>query len=77
MILSGCAHSVAPSNLSIQIPRDCEALARNVEDPALDVATDPKLAVGEYEVALDEANGNLTATRTCQANQRKRFAKGS
>jgi hypothetical protein len=77
MILSGCAHSVAPSSLAIQLPRDCEALARNVEDPALDVATDPKLAVGEYEVALDEANGNITATRTCQVNQRKRFAKGS
>ncbi|WP_256468903.1 hypothetical protein [Bradyrhizobium sp. 76] len=38
--------------------------------------TDPKLAVGEYKVALDEANGNLDATRDCQVSQRQRAAKG-
>jgi hypothetical protein len=74
MILSGCAHSGVPADTSFAIARDCENLAANVAAPELTVATDPKLAVGEFEVALDEANGNLTATRTCQANQRKRAA---
>lgn len=41
------------------------------------VTTNPKLAVGEYRVALGEANDNITATRECQSNQRKRLAKGS
>jgi len=36
----------------------------------------PKLAVGEYVVALDEANGNLDGTRECQRRQRERFARG-
>lgn len=40
------------------------------------IRTDPKLAVGEYRVALGEANDNLDATRVCQQNQRKRVARG-
>lgn len=60
----------------MQISRSCEQLAQNVAEPNVTVETDPKLAVGEYVVALDEANTNLTATRTCQANQRQRLAKG-
>lgn len=74
-ILPACAHFAAPSSTAIAIPRNCEALAQNVGDPDINLQTDPKLAVGEYEVALDEANGNITATRTCQSNQRKRFAR--
>jgi hypothetical protein len=58
------------------IPRDCENLAQNVDDPAVTLATNPKLAVGEYKVALGQANDNITATRNCQANQRNRLAKG-
>ncbi|MES2671639.1 MAG: hypothetical protein V4673_14645 [Pseudomonadota bacterium] len=59
------------------IPRDCENLAENVDDPDVSKTKDPKLSVGEYAVALGEANDNLDATRECQAGQRKRLAKGS
>lgn len=82
MILSGCASSGAPSigKQGYQLSRACEQLAANVVDPleagTVTVRTDPKLAVGEYRVALGEANDNLDATRTCQENQRKRVAKG-
>jgi hypothetical protein len=83
MIFNGCARSVAPSVESngFQLSRNCERLAANVEDPQdagrLTLNTDPKLAVAEYKVALGEANDNIDATRECQANQRKRVAKGS
>ncbi len=82
MILSGCASSGAPSlgNNGFQLSRVCENLAANVEDPqdvgTVTVNTDPKLAVGEYKVALGAANDNIDATRQCQVNQRKRVAKG-
>ncbi|WP_453966531.1 hypothetical protein [Bradyrhizobium elkanii] len=46
-----------------------------VDDGRVTPKTNPKIAVGEYRVALGEANGNITATRTCQANQRKRLAR--
>lgn len=56
-------------------------MAANVADPLDDgritQQTDPKLAVGEYRVALGTANDNLAATRTCQQGQRARVAKGS
>ena len=75
-ILPGCAHSpIAPGDVSVQIPRDCEQLARNVSvpDPARDRANG-KLALARTTAALVEANGNIDATRECQANQRERFA---
>lgn len=83
MILSGCGHFAAPPAKSngFQLSRECEHLAANVDDPIEDgritQQTDPKLAVGEYRVALGQANDNLTATRTCQQDQRARVAKGS
>jgi hypothetical protein len=49
-------------------------LLKNVDDPQ--VGADPWYAVGEYAVALGEANGNIDAGRTCQEKQRKRLAKG-
>jgi hypothetical protein len=49
-------------------------LAANVNDPV--VGTDPWYAIGEYAVALGEANANIDGTRTCQEKQRKRLAKG-
>ncbi|MGY4333179.1 hypothetical protein ACVWWG_007596 [Bradyrhizobium sp. LB7.2] len=82
MILSGCATSGAPSvdAQSVHVSTACEGLAQNVVDPleagTVTVTTNPKLAVGEYRVALGEANDNITATRECQSNQRKRLAKG-
>jgi hypothetical protein len=80
--LSGCASFSAPSqgNNGFQLSRDCEQLAANVADPldagTVTVNSNPKRAVGEYRVALGEANGNLDATRTCQADQRRRLCKG-
>lgn len=64
---------------SYLISTDCENLAQNVADPLeagrITVKTNPKLAAGEYRVALGEANGNISATRTCQVNQRKRLGR--
>ena len=78
--LIGCAHGTsetpAPDKPAVQIGRDCENLARNVPDPHITERTDPRLGTGEFAGALDEANGNLTATRQCQAHQRERLAKG-
>ena len=69
--------SSAPTNHSVALSRDCERLAGNVNDPVVDAGTtDPWRAVGEYAVALGEANANLDATRACQQTQRKRLAKG-
>lgn len=75
--LTGCGHFAAPDSPTVQIPRNCEDLAETVPHPEPSKAVDPKVTVGEYSIALDEANGNLKDTRTCQANQRKRFAKGA
>jgi len=52
-------------------------LAKHVDDPeGITINTDPRLATGEYAVKLDEANGNLDATRECQQRQRVGLAKG-
>ena len=63
--------------MGVQLSRECEHLAANVADPLDDgritERTDPKLAAGEYRVALGEANDNIDATRTCQAHQRERL----
>lgn len=53
--------------------RDCERLAANINDPAIGEATDPWRAIGEYAVALGEANANIDATRECQRRQRERL----
>lgn len=60
----------------MQISRECEHLAENVTEPIVTLETDPKLAVGEYAVALHAANGNLDATLTCQIRQRERLKAG-
>lgn len=76
-ICGACATSPGvPASTSVQISRSCEQLAANVDAPAVSIDTDPKLAVGEYAVALDHANGNLDATRTCQVRQRERLKAG-
>jgi len=79
--LSGCGSSreIARSPVAkpaIQLTRDCEQLARTVDDPEITADTDPKLAVGEYVVALGDANDNISATRECQRRQRERLLKG-
>lgn len=58
------------------IPRTCEDLAKDVDHPAVAEGGDPRVTVGEYVVALDEAKSNLGATRTCQAGQRERMKAG-
>lgn len=78
MTLAGCASSsaVAPGTPSMRLSRECESLAREADHPQITARTHPKLAVGEYAVALNAANGNLDATRECQRLQRERLAKG-
>jgi hypothetical protein len=60
----------------VTIPRACEDLAKTVDHPDLVEGGDPRVAVGEYAVALDTANGNIDATRKCQAGQRERMKAG-
>lgn len=52
------------------------AVADPIEDGRLSIGGNPKRAVGEYRVALQAANGNIIATRSCQASQRERLSKG-
>lgn len=56
--------------------QDCEELDREVDHPAVDRNSNPKFVVGEYAVALSNANDNMAASRSCQQNQRERLAKG-
>lgn len=58
------------------LSRDCENLARTVDDPVVTEKSDPWQKVGEYAVALGEANANNDATRECQKRQRERLSKG-
>jgi hypothetical protein len=53
----------------------CEQLAQNVNDPVIPDRPDPWRVIGEYAVALGEANGNIDATRECQTRQRVRMGK--
>jgi hypothetical protein len=58
------------------LSRACERLAQNVNDPVIADHPDPWRTIGEYAVALGEANSNIDATRSCQQRQRERLAKG-
>lgn len=76
--LMGCAHSVdAPSSATVGIPRDCEDLAEPVDLPDLKKGQSAKSWLAQHRAALVNADNNLDATRTCQARQRERFAKGA
>lgn len=44
--------------------------------PDLKTGQSAKSALAQHRAALVTADGNLDATRECQANQRERFAKG-
>lgn len=79
-----CAFAVAcadatkpPPKPSVQIPRDCEELAQPVDGPAWSKGANAKALLADTTVALEEANGNLEATRTCQQGQREGFANPS
>jgi hypothetical protein len=58
----------------VQIPRDCENLARPVPYPPL--SKNAKVDLARERSAHGEANTNLVATRTCQERQRENFANG-
>lgn len=76
-ILAACVHSPgAPESVSVQIPRDCEALAQSVPLPDVAKGQRAKSSLAQHRASLIKADGNLDATRECQANQRERFAKG-
>lgn len=79
MMLGACSPSdrAAPANTSIQIPRDCEYLARDVPIPVPEKAGGAKILLVRTRVALVKANDNLADTRECQAAQRERFARGA
>ena len=64
----------SPTHITVQIPRDCELLAKPVPYPAVTAGMSAKVAVARHRAALGQANGNLVATRTCQEKQRQRFA---
>ena len=66
----------SPTVASVQIPRDCELLAKTVSYPAVTKGQAPKVALARHRAALGQANTNLVATRTCQEKQRQRFANG-
>lgn len=66
----------SPTVASVQIPRDCELLAATVPYPVVAKGQSAKAAVARHRAALGQANGNLAATRTCQEQQRQRFASG-
>lgn len=76
-MLTACAASPgSPSAPTVQIPRDCEDLARTVPYPAVTRGLNAKLAIAQHRAALGQANGNLVATRDCQAALRERLAGG-
>lgn len=64
----------SPTVASVQIPRDCEDLAKTVPYPAITKGQSAKVSTARHRAALGQANGNLVATRTCQEQQRRRFA---
>lgn len=64
----------SPTHIGVQIPRDCELLAKPVPYPAVTAGMSAKVAVARHRAALGQANGNLVATRDCQIAQRERFA---
>lgn len=66
----------SPTVATVQIPRDCELLATTVPYPVVAKGQSAKVAVARHRAALGQANGNLVATRTCQEQQRQRFAGG-
>lgn len=75
MMCGGCVTlQSSPSAPAIQIPRDCEELAREVPYPPIAKGQSAKASVARHLAALDEANTNLRATRTCQEQQRQRLA---
>jgi len=75
-ILGGCGPSpTSPARITVQIPRDCEELAKPVPYP--ETTRNAKIDLARERAAHGEANTNLVATRTCQEQQRERFAEGN
>lgn len=66
----------SPAKVTVQIPRDCENLAKPVPYPTITKGQSAKASVARHRAALGQANGRLEATHDCQASQRERFANG-
>ena len=66
----------SPTKASVQIPRDCEDLAKPVPYPGVTKGQSAKASVARHRAALGQANGRLEATHDCQVSQRERFANG-
>ena len=81
MTLAGCKTSdragPAPSNPAVQIPRECEELAKDYSMPPLVKGQSAKVALVRTRVVLAGAIDSLGDTRECQVDQRERFARGA
>lgn len=65
-ILSGCTgYGSAP--LSIQLPADCQQLAKTVPLPAIKKGDDIRSLLARHRAGLVKANANLDAVRNCEA----------
>lgn len=75
VFLASCAGGPRPSpDPGVQISRTCEELAADVEGPEWHRGDNSKALLADTTVALEEARGNLAATRFCQGNQRETYA---
>jgi hypothetical protein len=74
--MAGCSTLHNSLTVAVQIPRDCEDLARPVPYPSVAVGMNAKVSLARHRAALGQANTNLVATRDCQKQQREHFAGG-
>jgi hypothetical protein len=81
MMCGGCATSnlaalQAPSKPAINLPRDCEDLAKDPTIPQPVEGQSRKVLLMRTRKALVEAADSIGDTRECQARQRERLARG-
>lgn len=71
--VAACAKTGDSDRLGVQLPSDCEQLARSVDGPEWQKGQHAKILLGQTTVALEQANANLDKTRVCQIAQRETF----
>lgn len=75
--LSGCSGlGNAPRVAAIQLPRDCENIAKPVALPTPVVKQDMLIIAAKNRQMVVKANARLNATRECQVRQREEYARG-